>query len=75
MAVVRSKQGFHGSVASSRFVIESQGRERHLSLELLTEKTRKVRHLRVAGGTARCPLPHLRSAVARLAAFPETPLQ
>jgi hypothetical protein len=42
-----------------RLVFEAQGREGHRRLEPLAKGKWQVRHLGVAAGAARCPLPDL----------------
>src|SRR2546422_8324902 len=75
MAVVCAEQRLHGPVARLGFLNELERGERHLPFQATPQRVGKVRHLLVAGGTARSPLPDLTSAVRRLAAFAQMLLQ
>ena len=66
MAVVRAEQRLDGAVACFRLLYEGSRVENGTSRSKpLTQTSREVRHLLVAGGTAGCPLPHLTGAVGR----------
>ena len=69
------EEGLDGAVARTLLVLGRQRRERDLGGERLPERAREVGHRVVAGGAARCPVPGLSCAVARLAELRDALLQ
>ncbi len=71
MTVPGAEERLDGAVPCLGLVLDGQGRERDRLPELLAQRTRKVRHLLVAGDAACRPLPHLAGAEGGLAAAGE----
>ena len=70
-----AEERLHGAVAGAGLGHEIERRERNALVERLAQRARHVGHVRVAGGAARHPGPHLAGAERRLAACGELLLE
>ena len=69
------EEGLDGAVSGALLFLRDQRRERHFGGERLSEHTGEIRHRVVPGCAARCPVPGLPRAVARLAELGDALLQ
>jgi hypothetical protein len=75
VALMRTEKRLHRPVARLRLVRELQGRERHDLRQYLSQGGGKIRHVVVPGRATGRPVPHLSSAVRRLAALGQAPFE